>query len=324
MKKVKLLIFIMALVASLSACGGKAELRFGAGDRGGMYYAYAEKLSQLAGDKLNFRIRTTTGSAANIRLLQKGYLDTAIVQNDNLYDIAEVTEEDLGFSAACGLYTEAIQVVVRADSDIRTLEDLMGKRVSVGEESSGTELNAGRLLSLYGIGYSEMDTRYLPLSDACTALREGSIDAFFYTAGAPTQGLSDLSKETPIRLIPVPEENVRRMKNLYPDYVECIIPAGTYGGQTEDVHTVGVRAILLVSNDLDNETVRQLMDIVFGNSDSLNAALLTESGFSAEEAARSIYIPFHPGAASYLKEKGVEVKPSENKGSSPVMGGQDE
>ena len=315
---------IIILLLSLTCCGRKTELHFGSGNQEGMYYAYAEQLSSLMNEDLTLRIRTTTGSAANIRLLQKGYLDAAIVQNDNLYETAEATEDTLSFSAVGGLYTESIQILVRSDSDIHSLEDLTGKTISVGDQDSGTELNARALLQLHGIPFEDLNVKYLSLSDAADELREGHIDALFYTAGAPTQGLSRLAKETSLRFLSISDEDARRMRNLYPDYVECVIPAGTYQGQTEDIHTLGVRAVLLVSNSLDDETVRKLTQYIFQNAETLRAGIVSEGSYTAAYAAESIRIPFHPGAAAYLKEQGIEVRTTTNPGSAPVIGGQDD
>ncbi len=317
-------ILTIFFMVSLSGCGKKAELRFGAGNTGGMYYSYAENLERIMADKIPLRIRTTTGSAANLRLLQKGFIDITIVQNDNLHDITGSMGEKLNFSAVCGLYTEAIQIVVRADSDIHTIEDLVGKKVSVGEEDSGTGLNAKELLQIHGLSFEDLNAVHFSLKDAAASLKDGTIDAFFYTAGAPTQEILNLAKDTSVRLLSVSDEDIRRMKNLYPDCLECVIPAGTYNGQTEAVHTVGIRAILLVSNDLDDETVRLLTETVFQNAAELNTNVVTEGTYNASFAVESIEIPFHPGAAAYFKTQGIEVKITDDSGSSPVVGGQDE
>ena len=325
-RKLKCTIIMILVLVMLSGCGKNTELRFGAGNREGMYYAYAEKLDQLSGDALSLRIRSTTGSAANLRLLAKGFLDIAIVQNDNLYESIDDASSNgsLSFSAVCSLYTEAVQIVVRSDSDIHTLEDLKNKIVSVGEEDSGTGQNAKELLLLHGMSFADMDVRYYSLTEAVSALRGGGIDAFFYTSGAPAQGLKNLAEDTSIRLLSLSDEDIQRMKNLYPDYVECVIPAGTYRGLNENVQTLGVRAVLLAANDLDEDTVRKLTETIFLHADELREGMVPEGTYSASYAVESITIPFHPGAASFWKDKGAIVQTNESRKKTPVVGGQDE
>ena len=130
------------LLAGLTGCGRDADpLRFGTGGTGGTYYAYgsalAPKLEPEAGRPVE--VRETTGSEANLRLLQTGLADLAIVQSDTLQYTAE--QEEIRFGAVAGLYTEACQLVTTADSGIQSVAGLAGKRVSIGADESGVTRN---------------------------------------------------------------------------------------------------------------------------------------------------------------------------------------
>ena len=159
------------------------------------------------------------------------------------------------------MYTEACQIVVKADSSINTVEDLQDKRVSVGEEESGTEQNAKQILAAYGLNDSLVDEVNLDYSNAAEELREGKIDAFFCTAGAQTTVIGELAKKCDIRLLSIDEKSAEKLKGTYKFYTDCTIPKETYNGQTEDVKTVGVNAVLLASDKLSADTVKDITKI---------------------------------------------------------------
>ncbi|MBR3153870.1 MAG: TAXI family TRAP transporter solute-binding subunit, partial [Lachnospiraceae bacterium] len=142
-KSAAIMMTVILAVMLFASCSksGNSELRFGTGGSGGMYYSYAEKLREVSKNSMSFDVRTTAGSSANIRLLDQGFIDIAIVQSDVL--LAEGTQ---ACSAIAGLYTEAVQIVTAKGSGIDSVYDLEGKRVSVGEEDSGVLVNSKQIL----------------------------------------------------------------------------------------------------------------------------------------------------------------------------------
>ena len=155
------------LLTGCSAAETVKRLRFGVAGEGGVYHNFGEQFAALENETSNgtIELRTTAGSAANLRLLTGEYLQLAIAQADLAQDACNQTgifaeEEDIrGFGAVAALYTEACQVIVRADSDIQSIEDLQGKTVSIGAEESGSEQNALQILSAYGLNDRLVDTR---------------------------------------------------------------------------------------------------------------------------------------------------------------------
>ena len=150
----------LCLALLLTGCSYQTKtIRFGAADIGGMYYTVANAYAGLASEEssdLKFEVKNTAGSAANLRLLSGNYIDLGIAQADLVRAAYEGTgsfsdNRQQGYRAIAGLYTEACQIVVRADSDIRTLNDLQGKTVSIGASESGTEQNATEILKLSGL-----------------------------------------------------------------------------------------------------------------------------------------------------------------------------
>ena len=178
----------LCLALLLTGCSYQTKtIRFGAADIGGMYYTVANAYAGLASKEssdLKFEVKNTAGSAANLRLLSGNYIDLGIAQADLVRAAHEGTgsfsdNRQQGYRAIAGLYTDACQIVVRADSDIRTLNDLQGKTVSIGASESGTEQNATEILKLSGLTAKLVHMVNLDYADAAGKLASGEIDALF-------------------------------------------------------------------------------------------------------------------------------------------------
>ena len=188
-------LLLLPIIALLVGCGGKTAdntnpTRFGTGGTGGMYYHYGTELAKLIqsdGKGYKLDVKTTAGAAANLRLLREKFLDIAIVQSDTLSNAVNGTGifteigPGVGYAAVAGLYTEACQIVVSANSEIKTVNDLVGKKVSVGEKESGVIQNAEQILMAHGLTFEMIEPSYLSFADSAKALESGKIDAFFVT-----------------------------------------------------------------------------------------------------------------------------------------------
>ena len=155
--KAAIALTLLMVLASVTACGSKDRLRIGTAGEGGNYNSLGHALSEtLSGDpyKMEIEVKTTAGSAANIRLLSQDYLELAFAQSDvidEMYNGTLDTQAMRGYSAVAALYPEAVQLVVKADSQIASVNDLAGKTVSVGEADSGTQKKADQILKVYGL-----------------------------------------------------------------------------------------------------------------------------------------------------------------------------
>ena len=215
---------ILLAAAVLSGCASteKAKrLRFGVAGEGGIYREFGERFAALENETDNGQVelKATAGSAANLRLLTGEYLQLAIAQADLVQDAYDQTgifadeEESRGFGAVAALYTETCQVVVRADSDIRSIEDLHGRTVSIGAEESGSEQNALQILSAYGLNDKMVSMVNLNYEDAAAQLKAGRVDAIFMTVGAPSPVLTALAGECGIRLLKVDGAAAQRLQH---------------------------------------------------------------------------------------------------------------
>ena len=242
-----------ALLSGCSSVETVKRLRFGVAGEGGIYREFGERFAALENETDNGQVelKATAGSAANLRLLAGEYLQLAIAQADLVQDAYDQTgifadeEESRGFGAVAALYTETCQVVVRADSDIQSIEDLHGRTVSIGAEESGSEQNARQILSAYGLNDKMVSMVNLNYEDAAAQLKAGRVDAIFMTVGAPSPVLTALAGECGIRLLKVDGTAAQRLQSAYSAYSGVTLPAGTYPGQTEKVQTETAYRFLL-------------------------------------------------------------------------------
>lgn len=307
MKK-KLSILLCVMLFALSGCRISGNtIRFGAANIGGMYYSFANTFTELANETTsayNFEVRTTAGSTANLRLLSDNYIELGIAQADLIYD---AYQKNSNLRAIAGLYTEACQLVVRADSDIKSLDDLSGHTVSIGAEESGTERNASEILEFAGMPSSIVKTKNLDYIDAAHQLETGDIDAFFCTAGLTTTIIEELSRECEIRLISIDDSVIDKMLSTSDAYSRYSIPAGTYKGQDEEVSTIGVTSVLVTSASMSSDIIKQMTAMLFENAKELQYSTSLDLHLNEKFAITNIPIPFHEGAVEYYEDNGLDV-----------------
>jgi uncharacterized protein len=257
---------------------------------------------------MNATAQSTGASVANINMIRDGKVELALVQNDTAYYALNGTEmfKDKKVDSLRGistLYNETIQIIVLENSSIKTINDLKGKKVAVGSIGSGTEANARQILETYGITYNDLQPQYLSFGEAANGLKDGNVDAAFVTAGAPTAAIQDIAFQNKVRLLPFEVDKADALIKKYPFYAKQTVKANTYPGQTIDINTVAVKAMLVCPASLDAETVYQMTKAIYANTDRLKAAHKIAEGVSKDNALEGMPIPVHPGADKFFKEK---------------------
>ena len=306
-----LLAVVMMAAMVLTSCGGGSEKIFLAtGSETGTYYSFGIALGQVMKDKIGqeFGVQSTGASKANIQLVADGDVSMAIVQND-VMDYAfngtnTFAEEGAisGFSAVATLYAEVIQIV--AKPGITSVADLKGKTVSVGDAGSGTEFNAAQIFEAYGMSFDDINKQSLGFTDSADKFKDGQLDAFFVTAGAPTTCITDLATSNDFVILSIGETEMQYLKDNYGYYTEYTLAAGTYDKQTEDATTVAVKATLIAANTLSEDTVYNVTKGIFENIEAIKATHAKGAELSADSGVQGISVPFHPGAEKYFKEIG--------------------
>jgi len=302
-------LFLIGAVASVQAAD---NLVLATGGTAGTYYPFGGAMAKIWNSKIkdmNVTAQTSGASGENIRLINKKEVELALVQSDTLdfaYNGKEAFKEPLkGMSVIATLYPEIVQVVVRADSPIKTFADLKGKKVGVGAPGSGTEINFRQLMDIYGMKKEDVNGQYLSYSESAEAFKDKHIDAFIATAGIPNAAIMDVSTQNDIRILPISADISAKLIKKHPFFAAVTVPANTYKGLTADVPTVAVNAVLIVGNQLKPEMVYNLTKTLFDNLADLASAHAKGKEVSLQYAVQGVSIPFHPGAVKYFKEKGL-------------------
>lgn len=317
MKKIIAMALTLATAFTLVACSGGAggtKMTMGTGGTSGTYYGYGGVLGQYVKNKagIDVVVVSTDGSKANIQGIAAGDYQLGTVQSDVMAYAWEGTRsfEAEGavdsFRTVAGLYAEAVQLVTM-DPSIKSVADLKGKAVSIGAPGSGVYFNAVDVLTAAGLTEADINAQYQSFADSADALKDGKIDAAFIVAGPPTPAITELTTTNSAYLVPIDGEVADNLMASCPFYTVHTIPAGTYGGQTEDVQTVTVKATLIVSADASEETVYALTAAIFDNAEAIAAENAKGAELSLENATSGMTVPFHSGAAKYFAEKGITV-----------------
>ncbi|MGH6960177.1 MAG: TAXI family TRAP transporter solute-binding subunit, partial [Dongiaceae bacterium] len=207
--------------------------------------------------------QTTQGSVDNIDGLAKHTLESGLSQSDIAYWAYSGTGNYAGekphdtLSAIANLYQESLHIFVRSNSDIASIADLKGKRVSYGERGSGTRATARAVLEAYGLGAKQVKGAELAIGPATERLRDGTLDAVIFVGGAPVPALVELARSTPLRLLPVDGDKAETLRRSHPFLTVDLIPASSYG-DNPNVITVGVGTYWLVSAELDEQFVHDI------------------------------------------------------------------
>jgi TRAP transporter TAXI family solute receptor len=326
MKKLSLLLVVVMIIATaLCACGsgdngggdaaaGPTNIAMATGGTSGTYYGFssivAQVLNEKIGDVLNISVESTGASKANIQLVAAGQDQIAIVQNDVMtyaYNGTDLFSEDgaiTNFSAVMTMYPETVQII--ANKSITSIDQLAGKKVSVGDAGSGVEFNATQILAAYGIDInSDIVKNNQSFADSADSLKNGTIDAAFVVAGAPTTAVVELASTYDFNILAVDTEHAAQLQADYPFYTVTEIPGGTYGPVADPVQTVSVMATYIASNDLSEDVVYAFVKAIIENKDAIAAGNAKGELIDIETAVSGINIPFHPGAKKYYEEVGA-------------------
>ncbi|PYE85602.1 TAXI family TRAP transporter solute-binding subunit [Pseudoroseicyclus aestuarii] len=307
----------IALLAALGlgSAATAQDLSIATGGTGGTYYPYGGALAELIGahvDGASAVAEVTGASVENMALIAQEQSDIAFVLADTAYGavngtIDPFTDRAVDGQALASIYPNAVHIVTLAGSGIESLQDLVGKRVSVGAPGSGTEVNAEQLLSANGITYDDIDEQRLNFNETADALRDGDIDAGIWSVGPPTSSILNLAATTDIAFVPLTEEEVAAAQEVQPVFAAYELRAGTYDGVDEGVATIAIPNVLVVNAAMDEELAYQITSAIFEHTDELIAVHPAAEDTTVDFSVNSTPIPFHPGAIRYYDEVGAEV-----------------
>ena len=317
MKKSFLSVFTATLLSvfALSGCGSE-DIKIGTAGENSKYMEVGKVIKSNLERTGDFKVAvlSSAGSAANVRNINTGDIQLALAQNDVSNDAYHAVGAFKGgfrlddFAAVGALYAEACHIVVREESNIHHINELLGKKVSIGELHSGTEQNAKQILSAYGIAGYNTESVNLNYQAATESLKNGDIDAMFVTAGVGMPLLVKLAEETPIRFLSVDDHEAGEVIDNYGFYTKTVIPPGSYKGQIMPVQTVGIKTLLIASRRLSSDSVQSITENLFSHATTFRGIIPVTEELNEKNAVDGVSIPFHSGAARYYRTKNIRVR----------------
>ena len=284
-------------------------LTIGTADSGGTMYPVGRAIAQILNEAvptLKINISASQGSLFNVKGLQAGQVDMALVSADVAYSAFTGTgafkgEQVTSLRAIGAVYLSYSNWMAADTSGLVYVHDLLGRRVSVGPQDSTTGVSA--LMALKVLGIDDSNTRFenYGLGSGSEALKQGTVDAMHGFAGIPIKSMSDVADAQPCRLLLYTSEELEEILSRDSRFIKAVIPAGTYKGQTEDVETFGVKCLLCVSENMDERLSYTITKYLYENIDELGQ----HKQYQPEFINMDLSIPLHTGATQYYDEVGL-------------------
>ena len=325
-KRIPLVVAVLAVMVMgpgmFQGAQGQGKLSFSivTGGTGGVWYPLGGAIGGIIGQKVpntEATAEATTAAIDNLKLLTAGRAGLAFC-----YDYHVVWANDgkvPGLSGkhnvrmVMGFYEQPLHIATKEGMGIKTLMDLKGKRVSTGAPNSGTEEQADYVLKGVGIDWNkDLKREKLGATESVAALKDGKIQAFFWSGAIPTSSIIDLASTPGLKmiLVPVGGENAEKIMKTTPGvFHKTVFAKGCYTGVESDIDTIGITAIVTAMDTFPQDKVYQILGAIFGGLTEISAVWKDATKLTPEKAAKLVtpdalkYL--HPGAQRFFKEKGV-------------------
>jgi TRAP transporter TAXI family solute receptor len=297
----------VAMIASSAAVA--EEYRIGTASLGGAFYPIGQSISNLVNKHTDGEISmvpvVTGGSVQNPRLIHSGEVEIAITNNN----LGLLATKGLGpykktgkieMSAVAALHPSVLHMIVLADSDINTIEDLKGKKVAVGPAGGGTLGFINFLLPLHDMEMDDMTPSFLSYSDGFSQLTDGNVDAAFALSGYPAGAVMQASAGNKLKFISFSAGMLDKATEANKAFKAVTIPAEVYGTEG-DATVIGVNNMLIAPNSMSADVVEKIVAAVFDHLDEFKAENSNAKQIDPA-ASLSLAIPLHEGAARYFNK----------------------
>jgi TRAP transporter TAXI family solute receptor len=318
------LIFGLTLLTGLgpfeqnAQAGRTTFVTIGTGGITGVYYPTGGAIAKMVNKKrkeygIRATVESTGGSVFNVNAVMTGDLEFGVVQSDRQYQAVngmaewkdKGKQEDL--RAVFTIHPESITLVAADDSGIKSIQDLKGKRVNIGNPGSGQRQNSIDALEAAGLDWkTDIKAEGVKAAEAPGLLQDGRIDAFFYTVGHPNGNIKEAtSGKRKVHMVPITD--VAALLAKYPYYAKAVVPMKFYSGATNDgdVETFGVKATFVTSSKVPDEVVYAITKEVFDNFEAFKKLHPAYGVLTKENMLEGMSAPIHPGAMKYFKEAGL-------------------
>ena len=290
----------------------------GTGGITGVYYPTGVAIAKIVNKKrklygIRATVESTGGSVFNVNAVMTGDLEFGVVQSDRQFQAINGLAEwkDKGkqndLRAVFTIHPESITLVAADDAGIKSIQDLKGKRVNIGNPGSGQRQNSIDALEAAGIDFrKDIKAESVKAAEAPGLLQDGRIDAFFYTVGHPNDNIKEAtSGKRKVHMVPI--TNVAGLLAKFPYYAKAVVPMKFYPGATNtgDVDTFGVKATIVTSAKVPDDVVYAITKEVFDNFDEFKKLHPAYGILTQKNMLEGMSAPIHSGAMKYYKEAGL-------------------
>lgn len=297
------MVFLLVLLLSIRAAPVSGRVyTLASGSAQGVYLPLANDLAAVARKSgVEIRVLPSEGSKQNLAWLAEGHADLALTQSDIAWNAYSGRDGFLkpvtSLRVIAPLYTEAVHILVRRTLYIHRVEDLRGKRISVGPAGSGTEANAVQMLGAAGLTLADVDARHPSIEEAMAALRRGELDAAFMTSGVPSTVVTGVLADRTATLFEPDRDFLERLRGIFPFYLNKNIETSDYPYLPEQVTTAGVQALLVGRGDIPEATIGRLIRAISSSPKLTAKYRLPNDG----EGVSDLEIPLFKEARSYYR-----------------------
>lgn len=310
MKKTSVVLAGLLLASTLSA---REFISIGTGGMTGTYYPVGGAICRLANKdpQVKCSVQSTGGSIYNVNNVLKKELNFGFVQSDVVYDkyngVGKFKDMgDKNLRAVVSIYPELLAFVVSKASGIKSINDLEGKNINVGNPGSGNEMTALTVFNAYGFDAKKLKHHGVLTAQECPhALKDKKIDGYFYMVGHPTANITDAANSMPIDIVSISGENIDKMLKEFPYFAKGVIPKGTYLGVDHDVESIGVKAVLVTNKDASDASVTAVVKAILDNFDEYKTLHPALGSVTKESLVEGLSAPLHPAAEAEFKKRGI-------------------
>jgi TRAP transporter TAXI family solute receptor len=303
----------LGLAVALAAPASANDVKFMTGPQGGSWIPLGGQLKDMWEKAIpGLTIQQSPGAGmANVRALEEGKTDIGLSNSISAVDAiggkAPFTKPHQNICNVATLYPQYYQLAVTADSGVNKIADLKGKSITTQQKGNTGEMITRQLLEVNGIKYSDVKVSFVGYTDSVNQMKDGHAVAFGLNTQVPAGAIMDLAAARDIKLIDQ-TDSYEKMKQINPGYKMITIAKGSYPKQDKDVHVIGFYTHVVVSCKMPADEVYTMTKTIAANTKTLATVAKDIGSLTPQGMGADIGVPFHPGAAKYYKEVGVNVQ----------------
>ena len=311
--------FVTAAIVCLSAGCGQSDrtLAIATGGPAGLYYPFGGGMASLWSEVLpgvNAKAEVTGGSVTNVIQVARGESDLGIAMADVVTSAYAGTgrfPEPLPLRVLFTAYPNIVHVLTLRSSGIESINDLVGRRVAIGAQGSGTAVAATNMLNGLGLSLQDIAPSYLSFGETTTGLKDGTLDAGFVVGGLGIAAVTELAVTRDIQIISLTEAQLAALTDQYPAYSGYTIPAGTYAGVDEPRQALGIWSAVVVHEAMPEELAYALTCAVYQEHSRLLSISPVVKDMTLDNIHQLTAVPLHAGTRRYLQNPTANCLASE-------------